>query len=504
MVALRPRLILVAAALAAFGLSLAGPFHFDDYLLLNDAVLAAHSGWWEVFRAVQTRPLTWFTFWLNRQVSTAPFLWHLFNLLLHLAAVLLAWRVLRRMLPESAAFAGALLFAVHPIQAQAVAYIYARAIVLAALLTLVSLDRWLDGKRWQAVLWFAVALLAKEEVVAFPVFLMVLSVGGSWRKQWKPLAAMLLLSLAAGLRVIWATTVLAGTHAATGAGISPVAYFETQGLVVWHYARLLVFPFGFSVDPDIARAGAAGWLGWLAAAAALAALIGFRPTRNIGLWLLGALVLLLPSTSIFPVPDLAADRRLYLPMLAVGAAAGLALQQFRAPRWLVPALAVILVGLSVHQMTFWRTEHSLWAEAERQAPRKVRPRIQLARTLPPSEAAPLLEETKALAPQDPSIAAELGKVYLSLGQPERALPEFGRALALEPGSAQALNNRGAALLALGQRDAAAADFHRALEKDPCLVSAIHNLRRLGEKVELPPRCRLTPEQRRFLDAFPAR
>ena len=70
--------------------------------------------------------------------------------------------------PRSVAAA---LFAVHPIQAEAVNYVWARSILLAALLCFASLWNWLEGRRWMAVLWFALALLAKEEVAAFPLLL---------------------------------------------------------------------------------------------------------------------------------------------------------------------------------------------------------------------------------------------------------------------------------------------------------------------------------------------
>ena len=78
---------------------------------------------------------------------------------------------------------------------------------------------------------------------------------------------------------------------------------------------------------------------------------------------------------------------------------------------------------------------------------------------------------------------------MSLGMPERALPEFGRALALSPHSVDAMNNRGVALLALHQREAARADFERALAIDPCQFDARLNLSRLGISKSSPPQCR---------------
>ena len=92
---MRDRLILTVAALVAFGASLGSTFHFDDYAIFSDPVLTSPSGWWEVWRPVGTRPLTYFTFWLNHQLGGRnPAGYHAVNLALHLAAVLLLYEVL--------------------------------------------------------------------------------------------------------------------------------------------------------------------------------------------------------------------------------------------------------------------------------------------------------------------------------------------------------------------------------------------------------------------------
>ena len=166
---MRSRLLLLAAALVAFGASLGSGFHFDDYAIFPDPVLTSPGGWLAIWSLRQTRPLTYLTFWLNYQAGGQdPLGYHLFNLALHLGAVMLLYECLRKLLPERAALLAAALFAVHPIQAEAVNYVWARSIVLAALLCFASLAAWIDGRTWVAVAWFAAALLAKEECAAFP------------------------------------------------------------------------------------------------------------------------------------------------------------------------------------------------------------------------------------------------------------------------------------------------------------------------------------------------
>jgi tetratricopeptide (TPR) repeat protein len=280
---------------------------------------------------------------------------------------------------------------------------------------------------------------------------------------------MLSLSLAAGLRTIYATAVTPGAPAGLQAGITPGSYWIAQGPVILRYLRLMIVPYGFTVDPDI-RVPAL-WLG-LAAWAAVAGLtfLAWRYAR----WAVAGLILLIPSSTIFPAADLAADRRLYFPLLWFAAAASIWLARARLDR----AAALALAILSIFRTEVWMSDRSLWSEAVARAPRKIRPKIQLARALPPAEGLKLLAEASGEAPQDPAVAAEAGRILLAEGEADAALAEFGRALALAPRDARYLNDRGAALAAMGQTDAARADFERALGIDPALDEARKNLGKL--------------------------
>jgi len=205
-------------------------------------------------------------------------------------------------------------------------------------------------------------------------------------------------------------------------------------------------------------------------------------------WLIGALVLLLPSSSIFPAADLAADRRMYLPMLAFAAAVGLLVQT-----WNTGVLATVCLAfasVSLVRTHVWSDEVSLWTDAVEKAPQKVRPRIHLARALLPQQALEQLTGANQLEPNSPLVAQELGRVYVEMNQPEKALSEFGRELAIAPNDPLALTNRGVALMLLHQTDAAKQDFARALEIDPCLNEARSNAQRSG--VPVPPANKCKP------------
>src|ERR1035438_875255 len=195
--------------------------------------------------------------------------------------------------------------------------------------------------------------LAKEECAAFPLLLIWLEWRGSLpgaRRSKAGLAAMLALALAAGARVIWATALIPGATAGVHAGISPSRYLLVQGAVICRYLQLVLVPYGFTVDPDI-------HVSLLVAIAAWALLGGvtlwlLRPEQDCATWWIAGLILLIPSSSIFPAADVSADRRMYLPMFAFSAAAALlltrVLARVKTPAVLA-AIALLLAGLSVQR-----------------------------------------------------------------------------------------------------------------------------------------------------------
>ena len=474
------------AALIAFGGGLWAPFVFDDFALLNDPAIASPEGWTDCWRLTQTRPLTWFTFWLNWMVAGEnPWSWHAVNLALHVAAVLLGYAVLRKLLPDRTALFAAAIFAVHPMLTEPVVYVFSRAILLAALFSLLAMRDWISGREWRAVAWFVVAMLAKEEVAALPIALLVLR-RKDWQAVWKPVAAMLGIALALGARTIWATTVVP-SGGGVQAGISPLDYLATQGVVILRYVRMVIVPWGLTIDVEIARP--AWWVAIIAWA-----VVGFLAWK--GRWFLIGVILLLPSSSIFPASDVAADRRMYLPMVALAACVALLMEKL--DRRVAAALVVALAGVSIYYTSLWRSPEALWREAAERSPGKTRPKLQWSRALPPDRALELL----AQAPKDdPQLVSEMGRRLYEAGRAEESLAVFGRALAANPNDPRAINNRAVALAALGQSDAARSDFESALKRDPCLFDARLNLLRMGVPTPDAPGCRYTQSQKKALSGL---
>ncbi len=519
------RILLTGIALLAlaFGSTLTSSFHFDDYYMLEDPVVTEAWGWWDAFRLERTRPLTYVTFWLNYQVGGEdPVGYHAFNLLLHGLTAWLVWSVSHRLLRPRAALLATAVFAFHPIQTEALAYVFARATILATLFAVLSWRAWTDKRYWRSTLWFAAALLAKEEVAALPLFLVgcecfcARSPFGDSRSWLKPWGVMWLLVAAASTRLLYAASVTQGSGFAFDLGeTTPVSYLLTQGRAVWLYARLLFIPVGLNFDHDVSLSAgldAATLAAWIALASLVFLAVRRARLRPHWYWLLGALVLLTPTSSVAPLADLVGERRLYLPLLS--ASLGLGVMLARLPRFAGFAAVLLLVGLSSYRAWDWQTEESLWRATEAASPNKVRPKLQLARALGArgqedrDEQHRLLQDAKQLEPANLDVVTELGVFYLQTGRPAQALEQFKLALDSSPTDPQARTNHGAALYMLGHRDEAGWEFEQVLAEDPCNFDARNNLillhrkaGRLGEALERaaePRDCRLPPAQREAL------
>jgi Flp pilus assembly protein TadD len=510
-------------ALVAYWNSLGGGFHFDDAeIFLNPYIVSSGFGW-GILRLAQTRPLTFLSFhWNYLAGGAAPYGFHLVNVLLHAANAVLAMLIARRAFKGPLALLAGALFALHPLQSQAVNYVFERATLLAAFFALLSVLFYLREKYWWAVAAFGLLLLAKEETIALPAFLLLYEISRGRRIRWAPYAAMLGLGAAATARLSYALHVTREAKLGFGrAGISVASYGLTQCRVIWTYLRLFVAPAGLSLDHDVklshglfappatfvallallALVGALAWLAWR----------GSQPA----LWALGFFVLLAPSSSIIPVVDVMFEHRTYFPLLGLAMAAAWALGRLPG-RARAAALAVLLPAMlaaTVARNRAWRDERSLWSDALEKAPGKARVYFQLGQTYVsenPALARQWYERGLAIDPDDPNGHTNLGLILRSRGDADGALREFQRALQL--GGLQPLiwNDIGATQLERGDAEEGIRAFRMALKSDPCRFDARSNLTltlasagdraAAAEASRVPAGCRLQPAQIQKLEA----
>ncbi len=219
-------LVLVAVTLAAYHNALSAGFVLDDYhYILEHRELGARlipSLFWHGYasgNATFYRPLSTADFALDRSLfGLSATAFHACNLVWHVAATLALASLLARLMSRRAAFAAALVFALHPVHTEAVTGVIGRAELMAAFFVFVGCALFLDGRRGWAALAYLAALLSKESGVTLPLVAVMLEarrrpLGAAARRAWPFGVA---LAVYAALRV----------HALAGATLpAPAEYF---------------------------------------------------------------------------------------------------------------------------------------------------------------------------------------------------------------------------------------------------------------------------------------
>ncbi|MCA8981829.1 MAG: tetratricopeptide repeat protein [Planctomycetes bacterium] len=200
-------LLLFVVSWLAFGPALEGELVYDDqYIVAQNPQIAEWSGVWTSFtssywefldestrdRVGYYRPLSGVLLTICYQLGgTDPTVYHWLNLLLHVAACVAAWRLGARLFrSQEIGFAAALLFAVHPLHVESVAWISALHDPLYSLFGFIALERFLawreggsDGMPWASGVAFLAALLSKDAAIALVPVALALDYG---RQRYEP------------------------------------------------------------------------------------------------------------------------------------------------------------------------------------------------------------------------------------------------------------------------------------------------------------------------------
>lgn len=344
-------LIIAAAAFATFSASLSGEFVYDDTRqIVRNTLIQEPSLYWkaltsDVWAFMADGSITasnyWrptFTAWsiLNYQLfGLDPSGWHIGSLLLHSTVSCLAFILMLRLgISRWGSFAGALLFAVHPVHTESVAWVAGTPDLLFATFLLGSLlafdshvrspNRFAFGG---SLVLFSAALGSKEvAMLCFPVFgaLFVLSGGIVDRKivAKRAVFAAAPFAILATLFFLLRWTVLGSvTRELNGSPDFATALLSAPSVAVF-YLRQMVFPFFLAANHPVRPVEEAGILSFVVPLLiSLAVLIGLWQVARRSRWgIFGLLLLLLPLLPVFNIttflPDqMVHDRYLYLPLL---------------------------------------------------------------------------------------------------------------------------------------------------------------------------------------------
>lgn len=463
--------ILVGLAVIPHVSVLSNALTYDDpIVVLKNPLMTApfdlirhfSSGFWgdDIAGVASWRPLTTLSIAWNRLISHAPLAYHAVDLILHILAVLLVFRLGRTLkLPLQWAFAGAALWAVHPVHVEAIAQVVGRADQLMTLFVLGALDLWLRDRRVSALVCLGLAMLAKEMALVFVVVFAADAIRERVEGWWRWVLA------CGGLAIAYLVArfqALGGFTKLPGFVENPIAHqtwpesWFSAGVVHLHALELNLMPltlsheYSHAVIPTVdalTPAAAAGLL-LLGVLIALVAWAFFKSRRGFILVAMWVLPYLLVSHLIVALPMVLAERVFYLPTvgLCLGTGFGLSLvkrDEIRRVLAVLLALTVLAFSiLSADRVDDWKDERTLYASAMRSTPSSVkvltRRASQLAEDGEKDAAQALFQRSLDIYPDWHETWMALATYHIQAGESDRAQKALERARELGAGTVEAL------------------------------------------------------------------
>ncbi len=460
-----------------------------------------------------------------------PFGYHVFNIVVHLLSTVLLWAIVARSLrleyfggrfdrtADPLALLVALVWALHPLQTESVVYVSQRTESMMGLCYLAtlygSLRYWAATATVGQYAWLVLSSLAcllgmacKEVMVSAPVMVLLFertfltrSLLGALRKSWP-----LYVGLALGWILLWELNHDQPRSATAGfdLGVPAHVWWFTQTKILWMYLKLVVWPWPLMIHYEMPYLDtiAAAWP-WVLATTLLGIATLALLWRRSSLGYLGAWVFaILSPTLVVPITlEMAAERRMYLPLAALAALAivgGYRLAQgvtrFAEPDasrtaspWYPLAmttvcalmLAAVLGLVDVRRLAAYQDELTIWQGMLTNQPKSATVHfnlgIALMNTGRPHEAIERFEQALQLKPDDARTQFNLGLALTSVGRSQEAIAHCEQALQLRSVSAEAQNNLGVALMNVGRLPEAADHFEEALRLKPKFAEAHSHL-----------------------------
>jgi len=503
-------------------------FHFDDsdYIVRNLFIRNIQNlfHYWVFYPC---RFITFLSIAVNYHFNHLNvFGYHLFNLAVHLACAVLVWflTLLTLSTPvmkgdkiskhaDLIAFFAGLVFVSHPIQTEAVTYIWQRTASMAAMFYLASLCFYVksrllvstDGHKVRSyyilsLMMAIMAMFTKENTVTLPLMIVFyefcfFKVGEDFvfsRMNWLYLSPFLLT-----IFVIPVTILLTKAQQFQAiqrfvhepGGTSPWHYLLTQFRVIVTYIRLLFLPLNQNLDYDFSIAKSifawpvlmsflflAGILYW-----AKQLFLKYRLVSFSIFWFFLTLSL---ESSVFPLKNVIFEHRLYLPLIGYSMflVSGV---YYLFPKNTIKTMVIILTIiitlnsiLTYQRNKVWRDEITLWSDAIAKSPHKARPINDLGFAYCQlgnyTQAVSDYNKAIELDPQLADAYVGRGLSYANQGKFVQAISDYNKAITLEPTFAEAYNNRGIFYLHQGDSIQAISDLTKAIYEDPLDVKAYYN------------------------------
>jgi Flp pilus assembly protein TadD len=498
---------LALAALAALWPVIRNEFvNWDDPSVLVDNAHLSEPGLWSwAFTTTHMghyQPIAWLVWSMTKSLfGLSPTAFHALSLAEHLVNGILVYAVAFR-LAEAARFdshrcrvtalVAGVLFLVHPLQVEAVAWASAFPYVLSLTALLLALLAYINGRVLASIVLYAASLVARANAIAFPIALLLLDVYPLDRRGRVGLRRLaieklpfLALSAAAVVAESRAREIATVQEVGIGARLTMAATapFRYLGRMLWPVRLTPLDPLAISPTADVFPLTVA------IAALAVAAVVAWRFRRRwpaLGVICLAYVVMLAPVAGLTPSGlQATADRYAYMPGVVVWIVAGAAAARMAATRVRsrVVALGVIALGaaaatLTFRQTAYWHDSIALWTRAADIDPRNDVATYNLAVALAEAgrddEAIGRYEETLRLVPDHDVARRNLailqaaqaereGDRLAQAGRLDEAGDRYARAIALDGRRLHAHAARGMLLARRGRLREAADDLRVAFD-----------------------------------------
>jgi tetratricopeptide (TPR) repeat protein len=510
--------VVIVAGLLAYHNSFTGPFIFDDVTSIRENATIRHL--WPIWQPlspphrvpVDGRPVVILSLAINYALGGYDVRgYHVLNLIVHILAGLTLFGVVRRTLLQprqrerfgvvanQLALAVAVLWTVHPLLTESVTYITQRTeslMGLFCLLTLYCVIRGAESTRPRV--WYglgvtacALGMASKEVMVAVPLVVLLYDwvfLASSFRDIW-PRRTALYVGLAATWLILAVLVVAATPNPVVAFGIkglTPWDYLKTEAGVIVYYLRLCFWPHPLVIDyfdwpiarslkdalvPGIVVASLLGATAWA---------FRHRPRMAfLGAWFF---LILAPTSSVLSIyGEVAAERRMYLPLAAVITMVAIGIHALAGWRSMPVflGLAVGLGFLTVQRNEDYRSNIAIWLDTVNKRPNNSRAQYNLGVNLTLAgrvgEAIGHYEQALRVQPDLLEAHCNLGIALAQLGRLPEAIGHYEQALRIKPDYAEAHCNLGNALFRLGKPREAMGDWEQALRIKPDYAEAENNL-----------------------------
>lgn len=474
----------------------------NDYVTVNMVVqqgLTLKGFLWSFgFHAANWFPLTWLSHMVDIELfGLNPMGHHADSLLLHVANAVLLCLLLRQLTGYlGRSLVVALLFALHPLHVESVAWVAERKDVLSTLLWFLTMVAYIwyvrkpSLKRYlPVVVLFALGLMAKQMLVTLPLILLLLDYWPLNRLSHRQgevksekVGKKILLAEKIPLLVLTAVASLitiraqssggALNHAEVGStfvniGNGLLSYVKYIRNMFWPVDLAFFYPLEVTSVTPLKVAGAA---------ALLAAISGFvimqrrsRPYLVFGwFWFL---ITLLPVIGFIRVGSQAmADRYTYVPLIGLflmvvwggGELTGRWRHGLPAAAGMATVTLAALSVLTITQIRFWHNSYDLYAHAlvtvERNWLAHNNMAILIAQQYRYNEAILHFQESLQINPNQAEGFRNLGNTYQAVGNTQAAIDAFREAVKLSPNDAEGHISLGYAYLIAGNMDLAYQEY----------------------------------------------